>query len=211
MAIDKGQVYGVKGSKSQADFIRISSAVDGVVEFHPLAGGWTSKATTENFLKHYEHIPEEVMREVLRSWSRIMVDTDSMDAPIPAWSNGTLWNGWQVPYFERQAIEQAIANGALDCEHTKVVLLDDAALEILSIDGTIPVSHDWTGIVEELRAGGEVYEREIEGCVLEASLCLSTEIEVDGAKLEVFAVGNGWCWNLAEAPEATGKPGGRHP
>lgn len=200
MEIKASMVYALKGSRDQADFVRVDESGGEIVVFHPMAGGFQIRCKRQKFLEDFEHVTDERMQEVLRSYRRIAVDTESLARGIPAWSNGTLWNGWQVPYFEREEIEKAVSDGTLDNHYTKVVLLDDAVLEVLSVEGRLPEGYDWSAIVDELRNGGEVYERNIGGCLLEAHLCRGIEILVEGRKTTVFPVGDGWCWQVAEGP-----------
>lgn len=204
--MESRQIYGIKGSDNQADFVCVTSNEGGTVEFHPMAGGFNVRVPAGEFAEKFAPVGEERMRNILKTFARVEVDTDSMARPIPAWSNGTLWNGWQVPYFERGEIERAIADGTLDSYHTKVVMLADAALVLLSISGDLPENHDWNAIADRLRAGEEVYEEEVGGSTLEASLCPAIEIEAEGHKVQTFAVGDGWCWQLAAAPETSPAP-----
>lgn len=44
-------------------------------------------------------------------WRRVSVTGDWMKAPVPAYSNGSTWNGFAVPYFTHDDVLQLIASG----------------------------------------------------------------------------------------------------
>lgn len=92
------------------------------VVFYPQGGGFQHRAPHAEFHARFEPAEAPAFR-------RGLVDADFVDAPYPCWSDGMHWNGWGMPYFERETVEQLIADGVLGGMRwdgdTVVVPMDD--------------------------------------------------------------------------------------
>lgn len=74
------------------------------VTFFPAGGGFQCRLPHEKFHETFSEAPARTMR-------RGLVDADWFgedDMPLPCWSDGSCWNGWSQPHFERAAVEELI-------------------------------------------------------------------------------------------------------
>jgi hypothetical protein len=87
---------------------------------------------------------------------------------VPCYTNGRLWNGWGTPCFTLEQVKDLVVRmkAPLSLGQEEVVrILDD-------------------GTVEEYDENEEVW-----------LIADPDEIEVDGVKLVVYLIGDGWCWD----------------
>lgn len=104
-----------KGSRVTA----VDDKADPVL-FYPSGGGFQYSMPAEKFHEEFKPAPP-------LTWRRGVVTAEwhgyEPEILIPCWSDGGLWNGWGMPYFERAQVEQLIAlqPGALHWDGDKVV------------------------------------------------------------------------------------------
>jgi hypothetical protein len=91
-------------ANSRGDRVATSDASADPVRFYPSGGGFEYSMSHAKFHAEFKPAPEKV-------WRRGVVDGDWMEGekPLPCWSDGSLWNGWSMPYFNRPEVEKLIA------------------------------------------------------------------------------------------------------
>jgi hypothetical protein len=75
-----------------------------VINFYPAGGGFLHRMPREKFFEAFSEAPSRTLR-------RGLVDADWFsedDLPLSCWSDGSSWNGWSMPHFERAAVEELI-------------------------------------------------------------------------------------------------------
>lgn len=90
------------------------------VLFYPSGGGFQYSMPAAEFHEEFKPAPP-------LTWRRGVVTAEwhgyEPEILIPCWSDGGLWNGWGMPYFERAQVEQlmALQPGAMHWDGDKVV------------------------------------------------------------------------------------------
>lgn len=81
-----------------------ASPPDGMVHFSRQGGGFVMQLTAADFAAKFT-------RADLPTYSAIEVDADWLPdgMTLPAYSNGMRWNGWAMPYFERDTATRLLA------------------------------------------------------------------------------------------------------
>jgi hypothetical protein len=121
-----------------ADGIRVAiSSDDGEqVEFYTAGGGFARRLPREKFFEIFKPAGA-------RSWRRATVtaefltDHDSNPIVLECWSDGSLWNGWGMPAFERVEVDRLMAI-------------------VKALDGLFPMA--WDGDVVVVKEGEEPEE-----------------------------------------------------
>jgi hypothetical protein len=77
-----------------------------IIRFYPQGGGFERTMHRVPFFDFYEPAPAPYMR-------RGTVDADFLDGPatVPCWADDRRWNGWGMPYFTRETVNQLIEMG----------------------------------------------------------------------------------------------------
>ena len=97
--------------KSEAAYPTGALVVDGYDEqgrftAHPLGGGvqYFFKSSTE---KRFRIVSEDEKRKPI--WKRSKFCIDGIDGNFEGWTDGRLWNGWEMPRFEFAMAQKFIA------------------------------------------------------------------------------------------------------
>ena len=96
--------------------MQIVSVDDGGVVVSRVGGGVPEllSGSAEEFLDEFAVIPASDVEEMLGRFEPISVNaTDEDDLPMHGYSNGALWNGWEVPWFTLEEIERSRFEGIL--------------------------------------------------------------------------------------------------
>lgn len=209
MEIEQGDVFRQHDETKIAAFISVSEVKDDVIVCAPLSGGWQLNIPVSDFNDKFVPVSNEEMACLRGQYQEKHFDFDDWSATIPAWTNGDRWNGWGCPHFERETLQNAVDEGLLGNDvHSKIIMLDDAVISVMTQGGELPKDYDWSDIEAKLRAGEEVYDFEIApGVSIEADFFPKTIITVDGREIETFAVGAySWCWNQYDEPQVHNLP-----
>jgi hypothetical protein len=209
MNIEIGATYRHHDATEPHTFIRVDDLKNGKVVFFPVSGGFQAALPVDKFKEHYVVVPPQELKRLAATFTIEHFDFDEWTSTIPAWTNGTRWNGWGQPYFEREVIKQAIDDGLIgDGSFVHAILFDDGVLTVQTQSGTIPADHDWSEVIEMARNGDEVYDHKIApGVVIEAEFFPSVVITAEGRQIETYPVGAGsWCWNQYKEPRVNEEP-----
>jgi len=78
---------------------------DGTLLAHPLGGGlqYRLKPGAE---RKFRVVPRT--EAASPPWRRCKFTIEGVDAEFQGWTNGRLWNGWAMPYFEQSEAEKVI-------------------------------------------------------------------------------------------------------
>lgn len=208
MKIEVNEVYRMHEEADIAQFVLVSEIKTDMIVGSPLRGGWQLNIPVSDFKEKFVHVSKAELALLKRNFKEKHFDLDDWEETIPAWSNGEIWNGWGCPYFERDVLEKAIENGSLSDDYTKVFVKDEGAYAIMTMSGELPEEYDWSGILDRLRNGDEVYEEEIApGICIEGNFFAKQIITVDGRDIETYPVGAGyWTWNQHDEPQIYNQP-----
>jgi hypothetical protein len=137
---------------SEGHRVTISSDDGATVEFYTSGGGFARKLARSRFFEIFKPAAAP-------TWRRGQVDGDWMEngETLPCWSDGSLWNGWSMPFFPREAVDKLIAQSEAESiypmrwEGDTVVMYDeqdDEAVRVTPItmpDGlpAWPVGSGW--------------------------------------------------------------------
>lgn len=192
------------------DLILATEKDDGFVHYHRAGGGFMYKRTPESFLEEFAVVPRDEVEAMLARFKPAQFSLGDDDATIDGFTNGDVWNGWEMPYLTKAAIEEATAVGGF---------LADKGMDRVSKFLYIPETNDILEV--SLYDGGEfsgpcdlskvrdivLHNPEpsvaLRGMGLSAYTTPKVEIVMDGdtTPTTVYCVGNGWTWERAITPE----------
>jgi hypothetical protein len=78
---------------------------DGTLLAHPLGGGLQYRFKP-GIQRKFRVVPNT--EAASPSWRRGRFEIEGLDAEFRGWTNGRLWNGWAMPYFERSEAQQVL-------------------------------------------------------------------------------------------------------
>lgn len=203
--------YRPKGSENIQEFLYVHELKkDGKVSCAPFHGGFMMNIPLEEFNNLFEIASEELidsLKSIYFAADFSIGDDATYDDRIPGFTNGQLWNGWQMPLFRREIIEKAIEDQAMNTPHWMTIIFDEGALNI-SCQGwgnakPLPEDRSWDDLKEIVMRDEEVYELDLgDGLIVSADWFSAETINVNGEEIKVYPVGSGyWTWELApEAP-----------
>jgi len=202
-------IYRPKNSENIQEFLRVHALQkDGQVHVAPAHGGPMFAIASELFNQVFEIAPDELLAALKRTYKTAefsIGDHATYEDRIPGYTNGQLWNGWQMPFFRREVIEQALEDQRMNTPYWKTFFFDEGAVLISSEGSSNPIPDDET--FEDIKTmamnGEELYEITLKsGLKVDAEWYPAQTITVDGEDIKVYPVGAGsWTWELApEAP-----------
>ena len=77
---------------------------EGKVEFAAAGGGFARSLPTDAFHERYKEAEPPTMREGI-----VTAEFLGEDVELRCWSDGSCWNGWGMPLFERAAVAQLMS------------------------------------------------------------------------------------------------------
>lgn len=141
----------------------------GYVLMHPQGGGMQIRVPEGEFDTHFEPAPPPV-------WKKAYFTIDGMKLVVPGFTNGHLWNGWQVPSFERHVVDLLIAE-TRDPQYCTHHWKHGEPTTLIMVD-------------EQSKAeGASKRDSEVEWLPME----ITTD---EGNTLTVYPFGDSWCWSL---------------
>lgn len=191
---DRGIVAAiVKGS--EADKIR----------FYPMGGGPVYVMSADEFFEEFELISDVAVAELFARYEGTFVSGAWFDEgarPIPAYASTQRWNGFVCPAFEKEHLDEAIADGLI--EGLFYVKARDVYVHI-STDGAPLPGVDLAKIAEKLKETDCEVQFGSLSCDVETFQ--ARQILTQNGPVKVYDIGaGGWCWDLAEEPMASNKP-----
>ena len=182
--------------------VRVGGVKDGVVSFAAEGGGFVYEVPTAD--SKAERLTYEKGAVTLESWSDV-----EGGFQLPAWLNGTRWNGWLMPAFEKQdllrAIEKEMLYGAFYHEASDAfVVLSNNAGDLPAFDTAVVLPR-----VIAQADGTDYLDVDVDGTTLEATIYRGRDIsQADGTTVRVYDLGSGYyCWERAEpADEPANSP-----
>lgn len=174
----------------------------------PAGGGAFQKRTSMTSLTetHRPATPEE-LSSLHERYEEILVTGDWFPdgAPaLPAWSNGSLWNGSPQPMFEKSVLEEAMRDGRLGEPSLRMVY--DTALDafaVLEANGDpVPALDDRQALVKALASDAHSVElTAVDGTEVQVDAYPGQQIDTPMGPRTVYAIGAySWIWSKAEAP-----------
>lgn len=130
--------------------VEVYKRENGVVYFAPQGGGFVKHTTQDIFDRMFEPAPEP---QYLRG--TVTADWLAEGQTIPCVSNGDRWNGWAMPYFDRDTVNELIAlmPGALRWK-------DEREYEVVAtlVDVDVDEQEEWTPHTLTLANGEQLVE-----------------------------------------------------
>lgn len=202
--IKAGDLYLPKGEKVLEALQRIDSVDGDDIRFTAEGGGFVRLATRAKFLDHFEFADRETL-ESLRVFRRELVAIDDEEG-TPAWVDGSLWNGWAQPVFEKAAVERLIETQFPDSGERGAVLFADGDAYVLveSACGEAIPAFDRQEVLRLLGDGAQDMtmtdpeDSENEEFEVHLTRIEPFTIKADGQDVQVYAVGDGWTWSVCE-------------
>lgn len=210
---EKGQIWIRSGDKGLEASVAIHAVERETVRFYPLGGGMSRSASLQTFAEQYEFVSPETAAQWSQENRPILITGDWFDYdahPIPAYTNGSHWNGFETPAFTREAIEASIRDGGICSDEAGTALLYDANRDtfvlLATADGDpMPKVLDRGALLSRAAAGERVVS--MSGADLEITEFPGRAILVDGKALTVYDIGAGsWCWQDFDEPDETPSP-----
>jgi hypothetical protein len=195
--------------RDQPDHIvHVSAMQGGVVTYAPEGGGFQQEVSEAKFSKAYRAAtPDDLAR--LRNFSKgaVIGDWAEDPAPIPAWLNAELWNGFPQPAFEKSDLLEAIATGQLPDTHYHEP--GDAFIFLENCGEAIPAfdpAELFPRLMDSVKTDSD--EIELGGQTIEVYVFRGRDLALaDGTSVHVYDVGAGyWTWGLHEEPEPSLSP-----
>jgi len=104
MKFDKGDILVPKAKQFPDGALFVDGHDEaGRLLAHPLGGG-PQLVIAGDKLSTFRVVPETEQRGFL--WRKGMFRLDAMEGEFAGWSCGMLWNGWEMPRFEREVAER---------------------------------------------------------------------------------------------------------
>jgi len=197
-------LYQRRDASGAEGLVRVSRALDGKVEFHPEGGGFLHVEREAGFVRAYRPVGADEVLRLHETYSRTWIRGDwfaDEAEPMPAWGNGRLWNGFEMPMFERDAVLAAIADGRLSGAGLAGLhpLGDSNAFLLVEGDGGGLPAYD-PDALGRLAADGAT-EATVGGGTVYLSLHRPIEIATPDGPVQAYDIGSGgWCWCAAEEP-----------
>lgn len=184
--------------------VRVYGVKDGVVTFASEGGGPVHEVPAAKFEADFKaETPDAQAKRLtyekgavsLESWE----DADG-GFQLPAWLNGSYWNGWLMPAFEKQdllrAIEKDMLYGAFYHEPSDAFI-------VLANNGDDLPAFDPAVVLPRVMAeaeGTDLLEVDVEGVTLEATIYRGRDIaQADGTPVHVYDLGAGfYTWERAK-------------
>lgn len=202
--IKAGDSFLPKGETTIDNLIKVHSVEGDVLSCSPEGGGFVRSIKVDAFLERYEFVDDARIEAMRAGYRSEMVSAGDDEVGVPGWVNGHRWNGFLMPLLERSAVETMIerefSNGGeygtvLYPEGDGFVLVEAACGESLP-----PIDRErmLALLGEGDRAEDEIEGRDKEPIEIYVTRCSPSEIEVDGRRIEVFSIGDGWTWSSVE-------------
>ena len=152
------------------DAVMVSKAINGVVSFCKLGGGFVYEVSEDVMTRSFREATRKELTEPTYIECNFSFDDGCDESPIyKGYTDGKRWNGWAMPYFEEEVAKSVVANSANigdDFRH-------------------IP-EHDMFIMKFLMQDEEETFE--------------ATEILINGEVKKVYAIGAGsWTWSIDES------------
>lgn len=146
--------------KASGDLYEVQGVDGGYVQIVSTGGGFLKKVLASEFFGDCEEYTGDIV-EPRPAW----VGADWMEACYPCWAREKRWNGWAVPYFTREQIEEMLAAKFIDGN-------DDFSIKFDEARGAYVLNDE---------DGEHVFE--------------AVEVVQYGQIVKVFCFDYGWCWS----------------
>lgn len=180
--------------------VRVGEVKDGVVSFASEGGGRVHEASAEKFGADFEvETPDARAKRLTYEKGAVTLESWGYDYQLPAWLNGSYWNGWLMPAFEKQDLLDALAKNMLygaffHEEGDAFIVLESGGEEMPSFDPVVLLPRI-------LAEAGEtdLHEVDVDGVTLEATIYRGRDIfRTDGTQVRVYDLGSGYyTWESA--------------
>lgn len=190
--------------------VRVGDVNDGIVSFAGEGGGRVHGVPAEKFGADFEvETPDARARRLTYDKGAVTLESWGYDYQLPAWLNGSYWNGWLMPAFEKQDLLDAIAKnmlyGAFFHEE------GDAFIVLGSAGEDMPPFDPAVLLPRILAEAGEtdLLEVNVDGVPLEATIYRGRDIlRTDGTQVRVYDLGSGYyTWESATpVADSAGSP-----
>nr|WP_250808456.1 hypothetical protein [Neorhizobium tomejilense] len=197
-------------------------AEPGVVKYGNAWGGFVHSMSEKDFAEKFVRVPDEQIQALLNTFEAIDISIgDDCEDSIPGYTNGERWNGWLVPYFSLETIQQAMTGDGMLAQHG----MDRVArfLYVPERDDVLSIEPEEGGEFENGAADRIDFARirEIATTVPDAEaedLYRAMGLNVFAARktsilnegqdkpTTVYNIGDGWCWDVAMSPAPSAKP-----
>ncbi|EHP90174.1 hypothetical protein [Methylorubrum extorquens] len=196
------------------DFVvRVDGVRNGVVTFASEGGGPACEVPAAKFEADFEAETPDARSKRL-AYEKGAVSLESWEDAeggyqLPAWLNGSYWNGWLMPAFEKQDLLDAIAKDML---YGAFYHEASDAFIVLANNGEDLPAFDPAVLFPRIMAEGEgtdLLEVEVDGVALEATIYRGRDIaRADGTPVHVYDLGAGfYTWERAKpADEPASSP-----
>lgn len=173
-----------------------------VVHMATKGGGMVKKIPLNEFDTYFTIVTPEKLEELKTQFEPAMFtigDNATYDDAIPGFTNGDLWNGWAMPMFRKEDIEEHIKR--TESDYWKTIIFEEGALNISS-NNAIPSERPWDDLKALAIKDENLYEVELsDGLVVTAEWFPAQVIMVGDDEVTAYPVGAGsWTWETAEAP-----------
>lgn len=195
--------YIPRESNNVRDLIRASAAGDGYVEFAHQGGGFVHRAPEAEFHSRFREVPETEFAAMAQRHVPIRVGGDWVEREedaLPAWSNGLVWNGWEMPVFSKETVLSPQGRAVFNTD-TCWTLYDETADAFLLLSSLgeplFSGQSDFSQVASRVAATGQDYIDSFlfHGHEIEVSVHRAETIQLaDGTTAKGYALGDGWCW-----------------
>jgi hypothetical protein len=188
-----------------AELTTIAERKDGNVHFANAWGGFVYFTDEAKFAEQFDKLPDAAVLKLFQTYEPITVTALEGDGSMEGFTNGQAWNGWEVPYFTKETVLEALEEGGhLSNPHIHAntrYFFDHNTNDLYEItpkDGDIPASFDVKALEQFLAQPRD--QKEVDAYAEPMGLWISkthrTVIVLEGETEPkvVYEVGNGWCW-----------------
>jgi hypothetical protein len=84
---------------------------EGIVKFRQAGGGFMCSMPADQFHAEFFDAPAPAWRRGTVTAEFMDGYEDGSDVPLACWSDGSLWNGWAMPYMPKESVDKLIAAG----------------------------------------------------------------------------------------------------
>ncbi|MDW9481287.1 hypothetical protein GOB57_21820 [Sinorhizobium meliloti] len=187
-----------------SSFVCVSKVEGGFVFFHNAWGGFQRRAPAEAFAQNFVEVPTAEVERLMNTFEPIRATIGEAEGFMEGWTNGRRWNGWQMPYFTKDAILDAAAEGGYFTAHgmnavAQFIYLPETndILEVSSYEGgELEGDVDADRIREIAVSAPDDAEELFQEMGLSVYTVRKAIVMEEGASepTVIFMVGSGWCW-----------------
>lgn len=191
-----------------------SQKADDLVHYVRAGGGFVQKLSVHDFYEDFTRVSHEQIRKLQSEFAPKVFSLGDDHATISGYTNDQRWNGWEMPFFTRNTINDATSEGgflfAKGMNRVAVFVYLSETEDFLEIspydggefEGPINISR-----VAQIATTSTDPKGDFKEIGLSAYTCPKIEVTLpSGEKSKAYNIGSGWTWEASTDVQLTDQP-----